>query len=143
MAGEVARQSTNAYDCEGRRVSKTAFKYRNWIFTLPIQFFRSPPPDGHEVLFAGFGGRTADAAANDAESHKIWICMHPASQTSELAILAGSRDVKMITAILRNQLHQRVRGGLNGGNDDAEEFAVSVKVRKMDEDQHDDGDDDE
>ena len=139
----MARQSTNAYDCEGRRVSKTAFKYRNWIFTLPIQFFRSPPPDGHEVLFAGFGGRTADAAANDAESHKIWICMHPASQTSELAILAGSRDVKMITAILRNQLHQRVRGGLNDGNDDAEEFAVSVKVRKMGEDQHDDGDDDD
>ena len=139
----MARQSTNAYDCEGRRVSKTAFKYRNWIFTLPIQFFRSPPPDGHEVLFAGFGGRTADAAANDAESHKIWICMHPASQTSELAILAGSRDVKMITAILRNQLHPRVRGGLNGGNDDAEQFDVSVKVRKMGEDQHDDGADDD
>ena len=116
------------------------------MFTLPTQFYLILPPanaEGHEVLFAGFGGRKADAAANDAESYKIWICMHPTSQTSELAILAGSRDVKMITAILRNQLHQRVRGGLNGGNDDAEEFAVSVKVRKMDEDQHDDGDDDE
>ena len=139
----MARQSTNAYDYEGRRVSRTAFKYRNWIFTLPTQFYRSAPPEGHEVLFAGFGGRKADASANDAESYKIWICMHPTSQTLELAILAGSRDVKMITSILRNQLHHRVRGGLNDGNDDAEEFAVGAKVRKMDEDQHDDGDDDE
>ena len=69
--------------------------------------------------------------------------MHPTNQTSELAILAGSRDVKMITSILRNQLNHRVRGGLNDGNDDAEEFAVGAKVRKMDEDQHDDGDEDE
>ena len=64
--------------------------------------------------------------------------MHPTSQTSELAILAGSRDVKMITSILRNQLNHRVRGGLNGGSEDDEEFAVGAKVRKIDEDKHED-----
>ena len=113
------------------------------MFTLPTQFYLVPPPanaEGHEVLFAG---RKADVSANDAAPYKIWISMHPISQTSELAILAGSRDVKMITSILRNQLNHRVRGGLNGGNDDAEQFDVSVKVRKMGEDQHDDGADDD
>ena len=115
------------------------------MFTLPTQLYLAPPSasaDGHEVLFAG---RKADASANDAASYKMWISMHPISQTSELEILAGSRDVKMITSILRNQLNHRVRGGLNGGSDEEEEFAVGAKVRKIDEDKHegkhDDGDD--
>ena len=115
------------------------------MFTLPTQFYLIPPPanaEGHEVLFAG---KKADASANDAASYKMWISMHPISQTSELAILAGSRDVKMITSILRNQLNHRVRGGLNVANDDEEEFAVGAKVRKINEDkhegEHDDGDD--